>query len=365
MTTRIRLLALVQKPIGLSPGQRFRLEQWAPHLAREHDVDLDFAVFESPTLTEVLYVPGHYAKKGLTLGLDAIRRASILQLARKYDGVVIYREAMPLGPAFYERILAKMGLPLFLDFDDAIWHSNVASVNGVFSHLRFARKTSTICRLSRAVSVGNAYLAEYARRYNPNVEVVRTSIELERYTLQPRPAKQAPIVVGWTGSKSTLTHLELARPFLERLAEKRPVKLRVVCSDPPPPLRGIELEFVRWTAAREAQDLAGLHVGIMPLPDDTYARGKCACKALQFMAVGCPVVVAPVGMNAELIRDGDNGLLATSDDEWISSISRLADDPALADGMGKSGRRTVEESYSAARSAERFAQMVHRALGAT
>ena len=358
----LRLLALVQKVRGISPGQRFRLEQWEPFLRERHDIHLDYAAFESPALAKLLYEPGHLAAKGALMARDAMRRADVLSLARRYDGVVVYREAMPIGPALYERVLAAMGVPLFLDFDDAIWIGNVASVNGLFSHLRFPTKTSALCRMSRAVSVGNEYLASYAQRHSPSVHVVRTSIDLDKYTLQPRPTSHDPIVIGWTGSKSTLTHLELARAWLERLAQRRRVRLRVVCSEPPRPVAGVELEFVPWTAEREAVDLGGLHVGIMPLPDDTFAKGKCACKALQYMAVGCPVVIAPVGMNAELISSGDNGILAGSDDECISAVEKLADDPAGANRMGLAGRRTVEEGYSAERSAERFATMIRTGL---
>src|ERR1700687_2201218 len=146
-----RLLALVHKPLGLAPGQRFRIEQWAPLLASKHGVTVDFSIFESPQLTRVLYEPGKRPTKAAFLLRDSIRRRSVLALAKEYDAVLVYREASLLGPAVYERMLARSGKSIIFDFDDAIWLHNTGSVNGWFSRLRFPGKAATICRLASAV----------------------------------------------------------------------------------------------------------------------------------------------------------------------------------------------------------------------
>jgi glycosyltransferase involved in cell wall biosynthesis len=362
----LRLLVLTPKPAGLSPGQRFRLEQWAPRVAARHGIAMDFVPFESPRLTELLYQAGNKRQKALWLARDFARRAETLLRARRYDGVIVYREAALIGPAIYERLFAWSKVPLFFDFDDAIWQgpAQISPINGLFSLLHFWGKTSTTCRLASAVLVGNGYLAEYARKRNENVFVVPTSIELEQYPIQPELASDEPFVVCWTGSTTTLVHFEHARAVLERLAAKRRIVVKVICNKPPDrPIAGAENVFVPWTQNGEAEAVGASHVGIMPLPNDEYSRGKCGLKALQYMATGRPVVTAPVGMNADLVQSGENGFLARNDDEWIDALEQLASSRALRTRIGAAGRRTIEERYSAEVVADIFAEAVRVTLG--
>lgn len=359
----LRLLALTPKPKGLSPGQRFRLEQWAPHLT-ERGIAIDFVPFESPRLTELLYQPGQkVSKAGWTL-LDFARRAGQLKNRHNYDAVIVYREAALIGPGIYERLFAWSGTPLFFDFDDAIWLPNqISSVNGIFSKLHFWGKTAATCKLSTGVIVGNEYLARYARGHNQNVFVVPTSIELGDYPVQPEYSPDEPFTICWSGSLSTLQHLEHARAAIEGLAKRRKVVVRVICNQAPTrPFEGADNVFVRWTEKGEAETIGKAHAGIMPLPDDEYTRGKCGLKALQFMACGLPVVISPVGMNSELVDSGHNGLLARTDDEWVEALERLATSRDLRRSLGAAGRSTVEQRYSAKIAASLFADAVKSAL---
>jgi glycosyltransferase involved in cell wall biosynthesis len=359
----VRLLALVHKPPGVSPGQRFRLEQWRPHLESNHDISIDFSAFESAGLTDVMYRVGHRLEKAGRLLLDTWRRRKILALARNYDGVVVYREASALGPAIYERLLEGSRIPIIYDFDDAIWLPTVGSVNGPFRHLRFAGKTAAICRLASAVSVGNQYLAEWAQKHNPRVFVVPTSISLQHYSLRAQPPADAPLVVGWIGSHSTLVHLELLREPLRRLGLHRRFRLRIVCDRPPVrEFAGPETEFIPWSRDGEVDAIAGMHIGVMPLTNDAAARGKCACKALQYMAVGRPAVVSPVGINTDIIQHHQNGLLAANDDEWFEALNSLAGSSLLRNQLGQAGRKTVEDGFSSEQSAAAFAEVVRFAL---
>lgn len=354
---------LAPKPAGLSPGQRFRLEQWAPH-AKSHGVTLDFHPFESPGLTRVLYLPGRVLQKASRVAYDFVRRADALRRARDYDGVIVYREIALLGPAIYERALARMGVPFLYDFDDAIWRpSQQASVNGRFARLHFWGKTSDICRLAAGVTVGNEYLADYARARNGNVFVLPTSIELADYPLQPELEQDDPFVICWTGSTSTLENFEVARPALERLAVLRPIVVKVICNQSPQrPIAGAQNVFVPWSQEKEAETIGASHAGIMPLPDNDYTRGKCGLKALQYMATGRPVVISPVGMNNDLIRSGENGFLAQSEDEWVEMLTRLADSRELRRRIGAAGRKTIEDGYSGAAVAAKFAEAVRSTL---
>lgn len=360
----LRVLALVPKPVGVSPGQRYRLEQWAPHAERCHGVRVDFAPFESEALTHVLYEPGRQAQKAALVAKDFVRRLSAVISARHYDGAIVYREAALVGPAIYERLLHYMGVPFIFDFDDAIWREAEAEgANGAWARLHFWGKTATNCRLAAGVLVGNGYLAGYARQHNPNVTILPTSIELAQYPVQPEAPQDAPFTICWTGSSSTLAHFEYARPALERLAARRTVTVKVICSRlPDRPIAGAENVFVSWKPETEAEDVGACHVGIMPLPDTDYTRGKCGLKGLQYMATGRPAVMSPVGMNRDLVRHGENGFLPDTEDCWVATLERLADDPDLRARVGHSGRKTVEVGYSGEAVGAAFAQAIRRAL---
>jgi glycosyltransferase involved in cell wall biosynthesis len=362
----LSVLALVSKRPGISPGQRFRLEQWEPHLRQNHGIALSFEAFESDALTDVLYAPGRRAEKAALVVKDFLRRRHAIASASSFDAVVMYREASLIGPALYERVLAHRRVPFLVDFDDAIWLNDprlLRGANGLFSLLRFPGKLRSICRLASAVTVGNEYLASWARTHNPGVFVVPTSIDLARFPLQKLPEDGDTLHVVWTGSHSTLTHLDSVRGAFERLAHKRRVELHVICDRPQArPFAGVTTHFLRWEAAREAEQLAAGHVGIMPLPDDAFARGKCGCKALQYMAVGMPAVVSPVGVNVDIVHEGDNGMLAKTEDDWVASLDRLAGSPGLRARLGAAGRKTVEDAYSSVASAARFAAAVEHAI---
>ncbi len=363
--SRIRLLVLVQKPLGLSPGQRFRLEQWSPYLARAHGIDLVFDVYESPRLTQILYKPGHLLEKTKLCLQDTWQRRTVLQTSRVFDGVVVYREISILGPALYERLLAQAGVPLIYDFDDAIWsRKGYVTNNGLFAWLKFPKKTASICRLAKSVTVGNHYLADYAKQYATDVTVVPTTIELDAYPVQPPLPFEEPFTVVWSGSHTTLAHLRILCEALENLAQRRRVRLRIISDQFPDwKIHGVETEQVPWKSETEAHDLGQAHVGVMPLPDNPFSGGKCGLKALQYMAVARPAIVSPVGVNVDIIHPWENGVLASSHAEWVEALDRLAGDPALRARLGEVGRRTVEQDYTAQEGAMRFAAAVRRALG--
>jgi glycosyltransferase involved in cell wall biosynthesis len=175
-------------------------------------------------------------------------------------------------------------------------------------------------------------------------------------------AGSGPIVLGWMGSSTSQTHLEAFAPVLQALTSRRGVVLRV-CSNREPSLPGVPFEWQPWSADVELAELGRFDIGIMPVPDDAFSRGKCALKALQYMAMGVATVCSPVGANRELIRHGENGLLATTAEEWLAAVASLIDDPGLRLRLGRAGRQTVESGYSARHCAELFGRVVRDAVG--
>jgi glycosyltransferase involved in cell wall biosynthesis len=198
---------------------------------------------------------------------------------------------------------------------------------------------------------GNPYLAGYARQVNSNVTVVPTTIDTEKY--QPREAAPTTIpVIGWTGSHSTVQHLDTLRGVLRRLAQQDNFRLRVI-GTPTYQLPGVDVEAMKWQSKTEADDLKPIDIGVMPLPDDAWSKGKCGAKALQFMGLGIPTVCSPVGVNTDIIRDNQNGFLAATEDEWVEKLSNLIRSVPLRARLGRAGRETVEQKYSAISQAPR------------
>ena len=356
----MKVLAWVPQEEDTSPGQRFRIEQWAPHLARE-GIEITYAPFADEALAARLKRPGHVtAKAGGVLRAVAARVASAWR-ASEFDAAYVFREGALLGPAIAERILARSGVPYVFDFDDAVWVRYVSPANSYLSYLRFPGKTATLCRLARHVIAGNAYLRDYALRHNAAVTVVPTTIDTERY--RPLPARPpGRLVIGWTGSYSTEQYLALVRPVLERLRARYDFKV-VVVGGGSFAAAGVEVEHRPWCAATEVEDLADFDIGLMPLPDAEWERGKCGLKALQYMALGVPVVLSPVGANVEIVEHGKNGFLAADPAQWEELLSRLLDDVALRRALGEAGRMTVEARYSALVQAPRVAAIFKGILG--
>jgi glycosyltransferase involved in cell wall biosynthesis len=355
----MRVLAIVPSLYDTSPGQRFRIEQWEPIL-KEHGIEIEYAPFETEALKAVLHKSGNVAAKISAVSKNMLRRGRKLDDARGYDLIYLFREAALLGPPWFERKAAR-SKPVVFDFDDAIFHTYKSPSNGYLSYLKFPGKTGEICRLSRHVMAGNEYLADYARRYNSNVTVVPTTIDTEKYKVGQKEPSNV-VTIGWSGSFSTIQHLDTVRDVLAELAKTEEFRLRVIGA-PVYKIPGVDVEAMQWRSATEIDDLAAIDIGIMPLPDDDWSKGKCGLKALQYMALGTPTICSPVGVNSTIIDDGVNGYLADSADEWIAKLKMLIHSPELRRKTGAAGRETVEREYSANVVAPLVAQIFETASG--
>lgn len=352
----MRLLAIAPSVYGTSPGQRFRMEQWEP-LLRERGVEITHAPFESEELHALIYKSGNMGRKMRLVAEGLARRFSQMRSLKDYDVIYVFREAALLGPAFFERLIYRSGVPMVFDFDDAVFLSYRSPMNGYLSYLKFASKVKSICRMSAHVMAGNPYLADYAREVNDNVTIIPTTIDTDRYLVKDKNADVAVPTIGWTGSFSTVQHLDTLRPALQRLARQANFRLRVI-GTPTYKLEGIDVEAMPWRAATEMQDLDGIDIGVMPLPDDAWSKGKCGLKALQFMALGIPTVCSPVGVNTDIVQDGENGFIAATEDEWVEKLGQLINSPSLRKRLGQAGRQTVEAKYSAKVQAPRVFELL-------
>ncbi len=357
----MRVLAIVPSIYDTSPGQRFRIEQWEPIL-RQSGVEITYAPFENEDQRSVLYIGGQVLSKIGAVTRNLKRRYSELSELKKFDLIYVFREAALLGPPWFERKIARSGVPMVFDFDDAIFVSYKSPSNGYLSYLKFPGKAAEICRLSAHIMPGNEYLAEYSRQYNPHVTVIPTTIDTEKYKLVEQNSKPETITIGWSGSFSTVQHLDTIREVLQDLARDEDFQLRVI-GTPTYKLAGVDVEAIQWRSETEIDDLGHIDIGLMPLPDENWSRGKCGLKALQYMALGIPTICSPVGVNSTIIKDGENGFLAGDKAEWIKKLKQLIHSPRLRREIGLAGRKTVEQEYSAKAIAPKVLEVFRAAAG--
>ena len=355
----MKLAALVPYPVGTTPSQRFRLEQWAP-LLEQQGIHVDFFPFADDELFRQLHSSGSLPSKAIRLSMRFASRTGDIARSRGYDAVVVHRGLSIAGPALLETIFARVGPPVIFDFDDAIFLEHTTDANREWGWLKFPRKTETICRLSDHVVVGNSFLGDYARQFNAKVTIVPTSVDTSRYRVRsesPSRNGHRPLVVGWTGSSTSQTYLEWFAPVLREMVSSGGIEFRVH-SNRKPELSGIPFEWRPWSPETEVDEISQFDVGIMPMPDTDWARGKCAMKALLYMSVGVPAICSDIGANRDVITNGVNGFLASTKHDWIAHTMMLMNDPILRARVAVEGRKTVEKSYSMERSANLFAGVV-------
>ncbi|MDA0272876.1 MAG: glycosyltransferase family 4 protein, partial [Proteobacteria bacterium] len=260
----------------------------------------------------------------------------LLVTAAKFDLVFIQRK---LFSSMFIRLLRKVASRIVFDFDDAI---NLRS-NGEISRTR-ANKFEAVIKAADLVLAGNSYLAESASALGARVEISPTSVDVDRYLSQiPRLEK---ISLVWIGSRSTSRYLESHRSILEALGKKIPgIKLRII-GDFELSLDHLEVENVPWTDSGEVDAIAQCHIGIAPMDDDNWTRGKCALKVIQYMAAGLPVVSSAVGANKDVIEHGETGFLAEDQDAWLEAVGKLVNSRQLREQMGESARMRAKERYS-------------------
>ena len=290
-------------------------------------------------------------------GRYGIRTWERRSLLREADVVVLHQIKLS---AMEARLFASFSRRRIFDVDDAIYVRKPRQLGDAPDDSRWRkRKFAATCRWVDVVAAGNDVLAGVARASAPAVMVLPTSIDTAAY--QPTTATAAdPPTIVWIGSPENLVYLEMIRPALARLTTRYPtLKMRVICSRFPDwPL--INVERIAWSSATEAKELAAAHIGVMPLTDDEWARGKCAFKLLQYMAAALPCVASPVGANTEAVIDGFNGFHARTVDDWERHLEALIRSPELRARLGASGRAHVESRYAMRTYQARYLELLQR-----
>jgi glycosyltransferase involved in cell wall biosynthesis len=345
-----RIAFVVQLPRNVSPGQRFRFEQYES-LLTSHGFAIDTFSFLDEQAYSILYKKGFLLRKITAVLKGFLKRIQLLGKIGRYDYIFLQREFAPVGPPIFEWIVIKLlGRKLIYDFDDAIWIPNVSEGNRLAGYIKCYWKVGLISKWSYKVSVGNMFLGAYAKRFTDKVYYNPTCVDTEKRYQPIQRQKDGLVTIGWTGSHSTLQFLEVLYPVLQKLEQVHPFRFLVICNKRPD-FTLKSMEFIPWKRETEIEDLARIDIGIMPLKEDAWSEGKCGFKIIQYMALGIPAVASPVGVNKEIIDHGQNGYICATEEEWIRCLSELLSNEMKRQEFGRSGRTKIQQSYSVASNA--------------
>lgn len=358
----MKVLFLVPYPTS-GASTRYRVEQYLPYLTK-HNIDYRVSPFVSERFYKIIYSKGKYAQKIFYLFNSLKRRLEDMLAFAEYDIVFIHLEAFPFGPPLLEYFFSAFKKPIIFDLDDAIYLRNRAFVNNIVKILRCPQKIPKVIGLSSHVIVCNNFLKDYALQFKPEecLTVIHTSLDTDRFIPLRHKTDSRNLVIGWIGSHTTSVYLNQLKDVFKRLAEKYNFILKIIGAGREIRFPGVKVINEQWSLERDIESFRGLDIGIYPLSNDEWIKGKTGFKTMQYMSVGIPCVVSAVGNNLEIVQDGQNGYLANSNEEWIGKLSLLIENPQLRLRLGEAGRKTVVEKYSLKVNAPKFVQVLENAF---
>jgi glycosyltransferase involved in cell wall biosynthesis len=331
----------------IEASTRYRVLQYFPALR---------AAGHAPVLSA--FYPESRGRTSVRVAKGLARRANDLRRAGDFDVVVVHRELLPYGHNEAISLLARR-VPVVFDFDDSVF---MPVVTGWRSRLATPESTRRVVDRAALVFAGNAYLAEWARESHDRVEVLPTVVDTDQYRPAKRDAREIPIV-GWVGSPSTAKYLGLVLPILDDLAKSFRFRVRIVGAGRPLTLANVAVESPPWRAHNEHELFSDLDVGIYPLTDDPWARGKCGFKAIQYLACGVASVSSPVGVVREIVRPGVDGLLADSPGAWRDALAELLGSVDARVRFAEAARARAVERYSLRSATPQFLSGLGRVAG--
>ncbi len=348
-----RVLALTRYTAS-GASSRYRVFQFLPRLTAQ-------GVSVTPrALLDDSYVRSLHSGGGVNIAavLAAyVTRLSDLLGSGRYDLLWIEGELFPWFPPLFERLLALSGVPYVVEYDDAWFHRYDHHAKRSV-RMVLGGKIGKVMRHAARVIAGNAYIAEHARAAGASaITILPTAVDVQRYDATMHPAG-AEVILGWIGSPKTSRYLEGIRAPLARLQAETGCRIHLIGADPQM-LSGLDIAYLPWSEETETRDLAAIDIGLSPLPDTDWERGKCGLKAIQYMASGKPVIASPVGMHSALIG-ADNGFLADGDEAWYAALRRLHDDADLRQRLGRANRAKVEAEYDVGVISQHLADILHQ-----
>ena len=341
----MKVAFIVPYPKAMAPSQRFRFEQQLNFLENQK-IDYSFFPFLSEEAFDVLYKPKKYLTKIHFILMGFLKRFLLMFQLQKFDFVFIHREASPIGPPVFEFVIAKiLKKKIIYDFDDAIWLSNTSSANKIIAGIKWHSKVNSVCKWAYKVSCGNEFLANYAKQFSNNVNIIPTTVDTTNVHNKTKNQDTKEIVIGWTGTHSTIKYLYDIEHFLVEMQKKFLFKFLVI-SNKKPDFKTLKFEYKAWQKETEIEDLLKMNIGIMPLKTDKWAEGKCGFKAIQYMALGIPAVVSNVGVNEKIVDDNVNGFVCNTEKDWEIAFEKLFSNEHIRKEFGEKAQKKIALNYS-------------------
>jgi glycosyltransferase involved in cell wall biosynthesis len=357
----MNVLALSSHPVEAA-ATRYRLVQYVVPLAMR-GITLEIRPFLDSKLFASFYRPGQLPRTSLGLIRAATRRLGDVLATRNVDVLFVQREAMIFGPPLIEWLAKRLGsCPLILDLDDATYISYSSPTYGrLGSVLKWPGKTDRLIRWASVVTCGNRTIAEYVRSQGTDAVVIPTVVDTDRFQPASGSNRRDPPmpVIGWIGTHSTYPYLESIFPALQDLARSHRFLLKIIGSGRDRiRVPGVSVQTLDWSLEREVEDFQSFDIGLYPIVDDGWSAAKSGFKAIQYMAVGIPYVVTPLGASAEIGEPGVTHFCASSRDEWCGALSCLLRDGELRERMGEAGRQHAVCHYHLSVQVERIVEIL-------
>ncbi len=351
-----KLLAFTVKPVS-SPDTRYRIFQYidffskknieVTHLCLYNEYFFKIHNEEAKTLIKFFSFIYYYIKRFL----------QIISLAPRFDAVWIGRELSPIGPAILEKILFKLNKNVILDIDDALFIPDETTDSFIHHKLRDFNKYKKISKRFSAIICGSGYLYNYFSKLNPNVYLIPTAVNTSIYTSVTRTPSET-VRIGWIGTPRNIMHFDIIRDTLHQLDVNYNFQMIIVGLNHKLDWNLNNITYIEWNLHKELEYFQLFDIGIMPLIETEFAKGKCAFKAIQYMACAIPVVASPIGENTHLIKDGVNGFLASSTQDWYKKLEKLIVEPSFRKKIGGKGQDTVIEKYSLEKIWSKYADII-------
>ena len=347
-SNRKNILVLCPYPFQEAAGQRLKYEQYFSNW-KEHGFSIELSPFMDQGLWKVIYEKGFYFKKAFGILKGYLVRIKDLFIIHKYDIIYIHQWTTPFGTKLYDIIARQLGAKVIYDLEDFVIYKEQLneSRNPILKHIRSNSKIKFWIKNADHVITSSPELNKYCvsmNRYG-SATFISSSVDTSRFLPVNRYKNDHKIVIGWTGTFSSIKFLDLLKNVLLNLNSTHDFKLRVIANCDYQ-LPDVDVEVIKWTKNKEVEDLQGIDIGVYPLENSKWVLGKSGLKAIQYMAFGIPTVATSVGTSKTIINHMSNGWLATSEDEWLSALKTLIENPELRQSMGRLARETIVSTYS-------------------
>lgn len=357
----MKVLFLTRYPVD-GASSRYRVFQYLPHWrAQGHEVEVQS--FMDSDMYALSLKPGRTGAKIVATLRAVMRRLWALRRWRDYDALYLQRELLPFGPPLIERWLKRRGAVLFFDYDDALFIKKASRYNPLATFLRSPEKTREMFRLVDCTVAGNNWLRDAARAEGGVAETVEVAEDTARIPMR-HADPDTPLTIGWLGSPSTVKYLREIEPALQAVAARHPDIRWEIMGGGDFAMDGVPWHLTPWSLDGELKALARFDIGLMPLPAQDWSKGKSGGKARTYMAAGVVPVVAAIGYNLELVREGETGFLCAADADWTDALERLIEDPELRNRIAQAARADVEDRFAPAKQAGAIAALITQTVEA-